>query len=343
MSEKPAFTVAGPEEGEPTFDDLRALFRKLTGRDPDPDDEAEARAEYDAVVAGSDAAARAAGPAVTRAVGDDPSYPDGTTDYDEDEDYWDDDPADAADLDPSHAELRRMQALAAQILQTHGAAALAEIGVGQSFNADVPELREWLRTKNIEFASQVTNTTKERLRRQLLEGLRQGETYPELAARVRTVFNGRKANALAVARTETVGAANKGRMAAYEDAGVEEHEWVTQRDGEVRASHQSLDGQVRPIGEPFSNGLEFPGDTAHGEPADFVNCRCDVLAVVPGGSRPGERSAPVVDRDGLRDAQWRAFAQRTRVEERAVANQFARVLAVQEARVLAALRRVAGV
>ena len=41
-------------------------------------------------------------------------------------------------------------------------------------------------------------------------------------------------------------------------------------------SHQKVDGEIRELDEPFSNGLMFPGDPAGGA-AEVVNCRCALL------------------------------------------------------------------
>lgn len=50
---KPTLTLTGPKDVGPTPDDLIALYRKLTGRDPSPDDIADLRKKYEAKVAKS--------------------------------------------------------------------------------------------------------------------------------------------------------------------------------------------------------------------------------------------------------------------------------------------------
>lgn len=130
----------------------------------------------------------------------------------------------------------------------------------------------------------------------------------------------------------TVGAANFGRMAAFLDADLEKHFWTTQRDQFVREEHQALEGETVAIGEPFSNGLRFPGDTENGSPDQVCNCRCDVAPVIPGVT---ERSASYID------AQWRAFAARVAAGERLVARQWLRMLRAQSKRTLAALAKAA--
>jgi len=52
--------------------------------------------------------------------------------------------------------------------------------------------------------------------------------------------------------------------------------WDATLDGATRESHIAVDGEIRELDEPFSNGLMFPGDPAGGA-AEVVNCRCAYL------------------------------------------------------------------
>lgn len=57
-------------------------------------------------------------------------------------------------------------------------------------------------------------------------------------------------------------------------------QWISERDEDVRESHQELDGQIRAIGEDFKSNLRYPGDDR--APAEeVINCRCVLLAIVP--------------------------------------------------------------
>ncbi len=90
-----------------------------------------------------------------------------------------------------------------------------------------------------------------------------------------------------IARTESLTAMNAGREEAYRqqiEAGRLAPEnviggWSATGDGRTRHSHQAMNGQERPFGQPFQtpNGafLRFPGDTALGAGAEeIVACRC---------------------------------------------------------------------
>ena len=80
-----------------------------------------------------------------------------------------------------------------------------------------------------------------------------------------------------IAATETAKAHNGARVEEMKRNGVQKHVWMSSRDGNVRPTHQ-IDGQAVIVGEPFSNGVIFPGDGASGPAAEVVNCRCTTVA-----------------------------------------------------------------
>jgi hypothetical protein len=64
------------------------------------------------------------------------------------------------------------------------------------------------------------------------------------------------------------------------DSGVKKKKWVTAKDKAVRgndpkdkANHVVLNGQIRDINKPFSNGLMHPGDP-DGPAKEITECRC---------------------------------------------------------------------
>ena len=57
-------------------------------------------------------------------------------------------------------------------------------------------------------------------------------------------------------------------------------EWIATADSRTRESHVELDGEVVGINEPFSNGLDYPGDPA-GDAAETINCRCTIGFLTP--------------------------------------------------------------
>lgn len=133
--------------------------------------------------------------------------------------------------------------------------------------------------------TRIDDTIEAALRDELAEGVANGESVADLAARVRRVMDASKARSMTIARTETGFAFNTGRNEAMKQAGVTRHEWLTARDGRVRDSHDApgVDGQIVEIGTPFVMGsgatLLYPLDPS-GPPGEVINCRCVAVPVL---------------------------------------------------------------
>jgi hypothetical protein len=72
-------------------------------------------------------------------------------------------------------------------------------------------------------------------------------------------------------------------------------QWDATLDGNTRESHSQVDGEIRELDKPFSNGLMFPGDPS-GEAAEVINCRCALL----------QRASWELDEDELEELKERA-------------------------------------
>lgn len=84
-----------------------------------------------------------------------------------------------------------------------------------------------------------------------------------------------------IAATETAKAHNGARVQEMKLNGVERHKWLSSRDEFVRDTHSPLggvDGQVRKVGEPFSNGVIYPASGGSAPAGEVVNCRCTTVA-----------------------------------------------------------------
>lgn len=53
-------------------------------------------------------------------------------------------------------------------------------------------------------------------------------------------------------------------------------QWDATLDARTRDSHAKLDGEIREVNKPFSNGLMYPGDP-NGIASEVINCRCALL------------------------------------------------------------------
>ena len=124
---------------------------------------------------------------------------------------------------------------------------------------------------------------------EITDGVNDGEGVRDIAARIEAVLDvtgserwpGR---AKTIAVTEVNRAANAGAYAAGLQAERDEgirmvKRWLTSHDSRVREEHRDVDGQERPMGQPFMvDGfpLMIPGDPS-GPPHLVVWCRCSLL------------------------------------------------------------------
>jgi hypothetical protein len=115
----------------------------------------------------------------------------------------------------------------------------------------------------------------------LADCYRQGLGIYDTTNRLREKFNGMLGYELErIARTEIQGAQNLASYMSELELGVTYHMWNTVLDGRVRglrsrdrANHVVMHGQIVRVGEPFSNGLKYPGDR-NAVIAEWINCRC---------------------------------------------------------------------
>ena len=97
------------------------------------------------------------------------------------------------------------------------------------------------------------------------------------------VFGGLDVRADRIASTETAKAYNGARMQEMKLNKIERHQWLSSRDPFVRDTHQAgigVDGEIREVGERFSNGVVFPGEGPPAPASEVVNCRCTTIAVL---------------------------------------------------------------
>ena len=76
-----------------------------------------------------------------------------------------------------------------------------------------------------------------------------------------------------IARTEIHNAHNNAVMKTYEALNVEYTQWIAADDDRTRDSHAELNGEIIRMGDTYSNGLQYPGDTS-GDIEEWINCRC---------------------------------------------------------------------
>lgn len=126
---------------------------------------------------------------------------------------------------------------------------------------------------------------------EVLQGILQGDSIPNIAKRLRNVTEMNRASAIRNARTTVTSAENKGRMDMLHDAaekGVITHKvWMAAIDARTREAHRLLNRQEQEIDDPFESELGdimFPGDP-DADPANTYNCRCSLTYKVIGFKR----------------------------------------------------------
>ena len=112
-------------------------------------------------------------------------------------------------------------------------------------------------------------------------GYTSGKGINVVAQMLQTRFNQLETwEAKRIARTEIHNAHNNAVMKTYETLNVEYTQWISVDDGRTRrtdpndsADHLILNGEIIRIGDTYSNGLQYPGDTS-GPIEEWINCRC---------------------------------------------------------------------
>lgn len=130
-----------------------------------------------------------------------------------------------------------------------------------------------------------TSYLKRAVRAEVSRGIANGSTWNQVAEKLskhmqNTPFSNSYNNAMRIARTEghriQCKAASDAQYKAKEKGADIVKQWDATLDGRTRDSHRQVDGEIREIDKPFSNGLMMPGDSK-GSAAEVVNCRCALL------------------------------------------------------------------
>jgi len=147
-------------------------------------------------------------------------------------------------------------------------------GSAWDFN-ETADIQSWLDKKTSVFAERINETTFKKLKNEFRTSFDEGESRKELIGRIESTYGDiSKGRAEVIARTEVHGVTQYGTIQGYQQAGMQIKIWVWAPGtrGGVRESHQAMDGEEKPMGTAFSNGLMFPG--ADGPAGEVINCEC---------------------------------------------------------------------
>ena len=113
---------------------------------------------------------------------------------------------------------------------------------------------------------------------EVLQGILQGESMSDIAARLTHVENMAANAAIRNARTMVTSAENKGRIDMMDDAEkqgvIALKRWISTHDARTRDWHAELDGKMQEKDKPFENSvgkIMYPGDPS-ADPANVYNC-----------------------------------------------------------------------
>jgi SPP1 gp7 family putative phage head morphogenesis protein len=179
-----------------------------------------------------------------------------------------------------------MRNVAANALQTAGDQLMKEIGKDDPWKMPPAKALEFLNERENRIAG-ASESVFEQVKSSIDEGLRNGDTMAELAARVRGEFNNiSDSRAWTIAATETSACYGVARQEAMKSAGIKMKRWLTSGNSNVRAAHRIMNGTVVPVDESFlvidpksgeSDQVQHPGDS-NGAAWNVINCHCVSVA-----------------------------------------------------------------
>jgi len=171
--------------------------------------------------------------------------------------------------------VKRLMPVMMEIARKSGQDAINLVGGKRDFNLNA-NLHSWLDNKAKIFLKQVNETTFNQLKTQFAESVSSGETFSDLATRIKGTYKDiTTGRAFTIARTETNGIMGKSTLDGYDQVGMRIKIWVHSASDSPREEHEAMDGEEQPLNSPFTNGLMFPGDPA-GSPEDVINCHCTI-------------------------------------------------------------------
>lgn len=132
--------------------------------------------------------------------------------------------------------------------------------------------------RNVRKLSNMTNQA-------IMDGLVRGESYQQIAGRIRDLTNMSYNNALRISRTEAgrVGSAmNYNATKEIQDKGIDvRKQWTSTLDRRTRTDHAALDNMIVGVDEYFKvNGVQALHPHGFGNASEDVNCRCVIVNVI---------------------------------------------------------------
>lgn len=178
-----------------------------------------------------------------------------------------------------------------QLAQDQGDETLEFLGIDNPFQP-TKEVIEAIRRFALESSNSYVGTARDKIRSVIAAGLEKGEGPEVIARRVRNEFTGfSRKQAVRLARTETVRAANYATEKAFEQSKVVTgKQWFTALDERTCPWCEALDGKIFDVSETiFDKGTEFQGNAETALKFDYdaidfpplhPGCRCTISPVI---------------------------------------------------------------
>lgn len=161
--------------------------------------------------------------------------------------------------------------------------AASDMGTPLQIEAIRADLAGWIDTRCTAQITRIEDTLRDQLKASMAEGAAAGETIGEIATRVKRIHKNAQNRAMTIAQTEVRKAGQYGAYQEAKETGVIEGNWWIPGGANIRDSHLAMQGQFRPLDEPFVTGegnlLMYPHDPA-GEAHEVINCKCVLRAKV---------------------------------------------------------------
>lgn len=147
--------------------------------------------------------------------------------------------------------------------------------VSLSFDLQNPAMADYFEGYLVTFSEALVGTTRQKVTEVIREAQKEGLSVPDTAKRVEALgddFDRSRANL--VARQELLRSSKGAARIKAEASGIVTTKTRrSAKDSRVRPEHRAIDGETRPLNEPYSNGEQFCGQH------DFA-CRCvDIYGV----------------------------------------------------------------
>jgi hypothetical protein len=157
-----------------------------------------------------------------------------------------------------------------------------DLGIKFNFNKFDVFTRDYLKDKKIKWARQVAETTEKRVKELLIKGFEEGLGSYDIADLIYQdgIFGYTRAEM--IARTEIIGSCNYADYTMWHfDENIYAKKWSATGGPRTRDDHNTANGQVRKLDEPFIVGgekLMYPLDGSLGASAkNIVQCRCTMF------------------------------------------------------------------